>query len=71
MRTYGNNGKTESRNQKLGGKVGMAARAGLRLWLGDFAISGSYQIPMTDEQKKWFGKKAFPEVSILFKGKLW
>lgn len=71
IRTYGKNGKTESHKQKTGGKVGIGARAGLRLCLGDFAISGSYQIPMTDEQKKWFGKKAFPEVSILFNGKLW
>ena len=42
----------------------MGARVGIRVHLMGFDITGSYQIPLNDKQKGWFGKDAFPEISL-------
>ena len=57
-------GKTESQKVKIGGKVGLGARVGVRVCLWGFDITGSYQIPLNDKQKGWFGKDAFPEITL-------
>ena len=64
LRTLGTGGKTESQKVKIGGKVGLGARVGVRVCLWGFDITGSYQIPLNDKQKGWFGKDAFPEISL-------
>ncbi len=46
------------------GKFGVEARVGLRLILWGFAITGSYNIPLNDDQKDFFHPKSYPEVSI-------
>lgn len=64
LRTLGTGGKTESQKVKIGGKVGIGARVGVRVCLWGFDITGSYQIPLNDKQKGWFGKDAFPEITL-------
>ena len=64
LRTLGTGGKTESQKVKIGGKVGLGARVGVRVCLWGFDITGSYQIPLNDKQKGWFGKDAFPEINL-------
>ena len=64
LRTLGTGGKTESQKVKMGGKVGLGARVGVRVCLWGFDITGSYQIPLNDKQKGWFGKDAFPEITL-------
>ena len=64
LRTLGTGGKTESQKVKIGGKVGLGARVGVRVYLWGFDITGSYQIPLNDKQKGWFGKDAFPEITL-------
>ena len=64
LRTLGTGGKTESQKVKIGGKVGLGARVGVRVCLWGFDITGSYQIPLNDTQKGWFGKDAFPEITL-------
>ena len=49
---------------KIGGKVGFEARLGLRIRLMEFNITGSYRIPLSDKQKGWAGKDAYPEITI-------
>ena len=63
-RTLGTGGKEESQKIKIGGKVGIGARVGVRVCLCGFDITGSYQIPLNDKQKGWFGKDAFPEITL-------
>ena len=64
QRTLGTGGKEESQKNKIGGKVGIGARVGVRVCLWGFDITGSYQIPLNDKQKGWFGKDAFPEITL-------
>lgn len=64
LRTFGSSGKEESQKVKIGGKVGIGARVGVRVCLWGFDITGSYQIPLNDKQKGWFGKDAFPEITL-------
>ena len=64
LRTLGTGGKTESQKVKIGGKVGLGARVGVRVCLWGFDITGSYQILLNDKQKGWFGKDAFPEITL-------
>lgn len=64
QRILGTGGKEESKKVKIGGKVGIGARAGVRVCLWGFDITGSYQIPLNDKQKEWFGKDAFPEITL-------
>ena len=64
LRPLGTGGKTESQKVKIGGKVGLGARVGVRVCLWGFDITGSYQIPLNDKQKGWFGKDAFPEITL-------
>ena len=64
LRTLGTGGKTESQKVKIGGKVGLGARVGVRVCLWGFDITGSYQIPLNDKQKGWFGKDAFTEITL-------
>ncbi len=64
LRTFGSGGKEESQKVKIGGKVGVGARVGVRVCLWGFDITGSYQIPLNDKQKGWFGKDAFPEITL-------
>lgn len=63
-KTLGSGGEEYSGKEKIGGKIGLEARLGLRLRLAGFNISGSYRIPLNDKQKGWFGKDAYPEISI-------
>lgn len=63
-KTLGSGGEENSGKEKIGGKIGLETRLGLRLRLAGFNISGSYRIPLNDKQKGWFGKDAYPEISI-------
>ena len=60
----GLSGKYKQRILGTGGKVGIGARVGVRVCLWGFDITGSYQIPLNDKQKGWFGKDAFPEITL-------
>lgn len=61
----GSGGNSESKKLKIGGKLGLEAKIGLRIRLIEILnISGSYRIPLNDKQKEWFGKDAYPEISI-------
>lgn len=51
---------------KIGGKLGIAFNLGLRLSLWTFTISGKYHLPINEQQKKFFGEDAYPEISIGF-----
>ena len=64
QRILGTGGEESSKKLKIGGKVGIGARVGIRVHLLGFDITGSYQIPLNDKQKEWFGKDAFPEISL-------
>ena len=64
QRTLGTGGEESSKKLKIGGKVGIGARVGIRVHLVGFDITGSYQIPLNDKQKGWLGKDAFPEISL-------
>lgn len=64
QRILGTGGEESSKKLKIGGKVGIGARVGIRVHLVGFDITGSYQIPLNDKQKGWFGKEAFPEISL-------
>lgn len=64
QKTLGTGGEESSKKLKIGGKVGIGARVGIRVHLMGFDITGSYQIPLNDKQKGWFGKDAFPEISL-------
>lgn len=62
-------GKTEIKrigetDAKIGGKTGIDMRLGLRFNIMSFILSGSYHIPLNDNQKAFFGKDAYPEISI-------
>ena len=48
------------------GKMGVEARAGLRLVLGGFVVTGSYYFPLNSKQENFFGEDAYPEISIGF-----
>ena len=64
QKILGTGGEESSKKLKIGGKVGIGARVGIRVHLLGFDITGSYQIPLNDKQKDWFGKDAFPEISL-------
>ena len=64
QRILGTGGKEEPQKVKIGGKVGIGARVDVRVCLWGFDITGSYQIPLNDKQKGWFGKDAFPEITL-------
>ena len=64
QKTLGTGGEESSKKLKIGGKVGIGARVGIRVHLMGFDITGSYQIPLNDKQKGWFGKDAFSEISL-------
>ena len=64
QRILGTGGKEEPQKVKKGEKVGIGARVGVRVCLWGFDITGSYQIPLNDKQKGWFGKDAFPEITL-------
>lgn len=49
---------------KVGGKVGIDGILGARIYLWELTLSGGYHFPFNDEQKKWFGKDAYPMISI-------
>lgn len=53
-----------STDMEIGGKFAMDARLGIRLNLSGFVLSGSYHFPLNDNQKLYFSKDAFPEVSL-------
>ncbi len=53
-------------NLKIGGKLGVEARIGLRIHLHEFQLTGSYHIPMNSKQEGFFGEDAYPELSIGF-----
>jgi len=64
QRVLGTGGKEGSQKVKIGGKVGVGARIGVRVCLWGFDITGAYQIPLNNKQKGWFGKDAFPEITL-------
>lgn len=64
QKILGTGGEESSNKLKIGGKVGIGARVGIRVHLMGFDITGSYQMPLNDKQKGWFGKDAFPEISL-------
>lgn len=49
---------------KIGGKTGVDMRFGLRFNIMGFLLTGSYRIPLNDNQKAFFGEDAYPEISI-------
>ena len=67
QKILGTGGEESSKKLKIGGKVGIGARVGIRVHLLGFDITGSYQIPLNDKQKDWFGKDAFPEISLAWR----
>lgn len=56
----------EKQKYKIGGKIGLGARLGVRLMIGGLNISGAYHFPLNNKQKGFFGKDAYPELSIGF-----
>lgn len=68
----GVSGKTEkgvgknkqSDDVKIGGKLAMGARLGLRLRLWSFNLSGAYHFSMNKKYDIYFGKDAYPEISV-------
>jgi hypothetical protein len=58
--------RTESTKFKIGGKLGVDFKVGIRLRLYEFNISAGYHIPTNDWQKTYFGNDAYPEVSLGF-----
>lgn len=64
QKTIGTSEKEEPQKVKIGGKVGIGVRVGVRVCLCGFDVTGSYQIPLNDKQKGWFGKDAFPEITL-------
>lgn len=54
----------EKTDLKIGGKLGVEARAGLRVSLHGFQIIGSYHFPMNSKQEGFFGEDAYPELAI-------
>ena len=61
-------GKTEVNDYdvdlEVGGKLCVDARAGLRLMLAGWTISGTYHFPLNEKQEEFFGVDAYPEISI-------
>lgn len=55
-----------SSNAKIGGKIGVETRIGLKVLLGELTISGSYHLPLNSKQESFFGEDAYPEISIGF-----
>ena len=49
---------------EIGGDLGIDGRAGLRIMLGGWTISGTYHFPLNNNQEEFFGEDAYPEVSI-------
>ena len=64
QRVLGTGGKEKSQKVNIGGKVGIGVRVGVRVCLWGFDITGAYQIPLNNKQKGWFGKDAFPEITL-------
>ena len=63
-RELGTGGSSESKKAKIGGKLGLEARLGVRLRIYGFNLSGSYHLPINKKQEEFFGKDSYPEVSI-------
>ena len=62
-------GKTEVKdydnvNHKIGGKIGLDGRIGIRAIISEFVISASYHSPLNSKQEQFLGEDAYPEVSI-------
>lgn len=49
---------------KAGGQVGIDGILGAKIYFWGFAVSGGFHFPFNDWQKKWFGKEAYPMLSI-------
>lgn len=49
---------------KIGGKLGMEGRLGVRASIYIFNITGSYHLPLNSKQESFFGEDAYPELSI-------
>lgn len=49
---------------EIGGDLGVDGRAGLRLMLSGWTISGTYHFPLNNKQEGFFGEDAYPELSI-------
>ena len=62
--TKENTDKPVKEDIKIGGKVGVGLRAGLRVNLWDFVITGSYVLPLNKKQEGFFGEDGHPEISI-------
>jgi len=66
---FGLSGKTKysssySVKADIGGDVGVAFKVGARIFICELTISGTYHIPINDNQKLFFGSDAYPEISI-------
>lgn len=48
----------------IGGDIGAAARLGIRLHFFGVELTGSYHIPINNNQKGWYGDDTFIELSI-------
>lgn len=57
-------GESVTEDAKIGGELGLESRIGVRLDFWNLNISVAYRFPLNKEQKDWFGKKAFPEISF-------
>lgn len=54
----------DSKDMDIGGKFGIGMRLGVRGCIYGFNIGASYHLLFNDNQKGFFGDKAYPEISI-------
>lgn len=67
VETYYRGETTSQKNDlEIGGKLGFEGRLGLHVLLAGFRITGSYHLPLNEKQEGFFGKDAYPELSIGF-----
>lgn len=59
--------KEQSSDMKIGGKIGIGIRVGMSIYLSDWLITGALAIPVNNNQKGYFGKKAYPEIGLGWK----
>lgn len=48
----------------IGGDIGVATRLGIRIHLSGVELTGSYHIPINNNQKGWYGDEAFLELTV-------
>lgn len=50
----------------LDGKIGLDARVGVKLYIGDFGISASYQVPLNSKQENFTGEDGYIKVKMCY-----